>query len=838
MVAELTLFSISIIVVGAIAFLLARIWDSRKNEPRMKNFYALSVAALVWVVLNAATVVANPEYFEYIYTAKVMFVCIVPYVNLWFFFHFTESKLIHSRLLKCVLMAVPIIDIAILVTNPFHHLFFLSFDYPYTEKGPIFLIHYAFIVGAGIVSFVLVFGYIFKKFRQSPIIVATGIGLIAPYVVNALYSFNLTGFPHDMTPLGYFITIIAYIYFSDISRIDTSRELSNALAELTELPAFSAGILEDAASAIAKTGCVALKTHRVEIWTTDDERIYKSLTCYDMAAEKYASRDDLDLLRREYYVERLRSERLISLSDINTSPVFNDLANDFGLDVVAILFAPIRIGGKLAGVVSIEQNSCSEFLNKREWTREEQNFASSLADLMALAMESAGRRTLMRRTETMMSNLPGMVYQCQNDPPNFTFAFVSEGSLELLGYSPEELTSGVAPKFFDMVHPEDVGPLEALYAETLYVGKPLETTFRIVTKTGASKWIWERSHVSEYRPNGVPDLFEGFYTDITEQRRLEAAELANRAKSEFLANMSHEIRTPMNAIIGMTELAVRNIASKDAVKNYLANITNAGNQLLSIINDILDFSKVEAGAIDLVPEKYYIHSMINDIVTMIHVRIGEKPLDFIVDDDPELPSELIGDVIRIKQIITNLLTNAVKFTERGNIILKISAEGDEGENACKLQVSVTDTGIGIREQDMASLFGSFSQLDTRRNRGVEGTGLGLAICKRLVGLMDGEISVKSEYGEGSCFSFYIMQRVETFRSMPKLPADEGCRAAVWQSNKTKAATIKKTIEKLGVHCDIIESPEEIERYSHVFFDSAYLYKIVEKSCPETKLYAI
>ena len=158
-------------------------------------------------------------------------------------------------------------------------------------------------------------------------------------------TFNLTEFEHDTTPLGYFITIIAFIYFSDISRIDTSRELSNALAELTKLPAFSAGILEEAASAIAETGCTALKTHRVGIWTTSDEaRVYKSVACYDMPTGKHSLRDD------------------------------------FGPNVRSMLFAPIRTGGKLAGVVSIEQDRCTEIPNKREWTKEEQNFASSLAD--------------------------------------------------------------------------------------------------------------------------------------------------------------------------------------------------------------------------------------------------------------------------------------------------------------------------------------------------------------------------------------------------------------------------------------------------------------------------
>jgi PAS domain S-box-containing protein len=526
------------------------------------------------------------------------------------------------------------------------------------------------------------------------------------------------------------------------------------------------------------------------------------------------------------------------IGDIKKPNLLSDLVDEYGPNICAMLDAPIRVGGELAGVVCIEQDRCELYPQRREWTVAEQNFASSLADFMALAIESAERRTLMRRTETMMSNLPGMVYQCLNDPPNFTFTFVSEGSLALVGYTPEELMGNNALKFFDMVHPEDADPLEKVNAVTLSVGLPLETTFRVIMKDGTVKWIWERSRVVEFNPDGTPHLLEGFYTDITEQRRLEAAELANRAKSEFLANMSHEIRTPMNAVLGMTDLALRDIASQDAVRGYLTNIKNAGNQLLSIINDILDFSKVEAGVVELVPEEYQIHSMINDVTTMIHVRIGDKPLDFIVDDDPDLPKELIGDVTRIKQIFINLLTNAVKFTKEGHIILAVSAEPCETEGECRLRISVTDTGIGIRNEDIPQLFGNFSQVDTRKNRGIEGTGLGLAITQKLVGLMGGEIQVESKYGEGSCFSLYIAQKMKTTRPISKLLADERRRVAIWRTPEVKSRVLADKIRKLGVACDIISGFDNLAGYTHIFFDYAHFDEIIKMPLGDAKLLAV
>ena len=618
-----------------------------------------------------------------------------------------------------------------------------------------------------------------------------------------------------------------------------AHQLNETLAKITKLPALSAGILQDAANVIAREGCHALNTNRVGIWRIpDDFSVLKSITYYDREINEQAIQEDFSLSILPDYVKGLLSLRLIVINNVKMPNELSPVIDGYGPKICSLLDAPVRVGGKLAGVVCIEQDRCEEFPEKREWTIEEQNFAASLADFVALAIEAAERRTLMRRTETMMSNLPGMVYQCLNDPPNFTFTFVSEGCEALMGYTTSELMGNSALKFFDMVHPDDVDSLEKLNAVTLSVGLPLETTFRIVMKDGSVKWIWERSRVVETNQDGTPHLLEGFYTDITEQRRLEAAELANRAKSEFLANMSHEIRTPMNAILGMNDLIMRNIKSPDAVREYSNNIKRAGNQLLSIINDILDFSKVEAGAIELMPETYQTHSMINDIVTMIHVRISGKPLELIMDDDPGLPKEMIGDVTRIKQIIINLLTNAVKFTKEGHIIFSIRAEPSETDGEYILRVSVSDTGIGIRNEDIPMLFGNFSQVDTRRNRKLEGTGLGLAITKNLVELMGGKITVESEYGKGSRFSFYILQKTEDPRPLSIFTQSHNIRAAVVRTNDFRARFLADRINKMGATCEVIDNPTYIDQYTHVFFNYERFHDMLKVPCPDTKLLAI
>ena len=235
------------------------------------------------------------------------------------------------------------------------------------------------------------------------------------------------------------------------------------------------------------------------------------------------------------------------------------------------------------------------------------------------------------------------------------------------------------------------------------------------------------------------------------------AKAANEAKSNFLSNMSHEIRTPINAVLGMDEMILRECEDHQLLE-YAQNIKVAGNTLLSLVNDILDFSKIEAGKMDIVNVDYDFSSVINDLVNMIKPRAGAKNLKLIADIDKNIPSVLNGDEIRLKQVITNILTNAVKYTEKGSVTLKIRSE-KTAEDEAELAVSVKDTGIGIREEDIEKMFAAFQRVDEVRNRNVEGTGLGLDITRRLLELMGSSLEVESKYGSGSDFHFVIRQKV-------------------------------------------------------------------------------
>jgi len=246
-----------------------------------------------------------------------------------------------------------------------------------------------------------------------------------------------------------------------------------------------------------------------------------------------------------------------------------------------------------------------------------------------------------------------------------------------------------------------------------------------------------------------------YMSELRKQRQI--ADEANKAKSLFLANMSHEIRTPINAILGLDEMVLRESTERDILE-YAEDIRTSGTALLALINEILDFSKVEEGKMEILPVSYDPGVLKNDIVNMIKDRVGKKELEFNVDVDNGIPRMLRGDEIRIKQCTLNLLTNAVKYTTRGSISLKIGYEKADADHIL-LKVSVKDTGVGIKPEDMDSLFSPFVRIDEKKNRNIEGTGLGISITKRLLELMDSNLKVVSEYGKGSEFSFEVRQEV-------------------------------------------------------------------------------
>ncbi len=302
--------------------------------------------------------------------------------------------------------------------------------------------------------------------------------------------------------------------------------------------------------------------------------------------------------------------------------------------------------------------------------------------------------------------------------------------------------------------------------------------------------------------------------------------LSSKAKSNFLANMSHEIRTPMNAISGLAEIILRESIGRKSAE-HAKGIKSACSNLLNIVNDILDISKIESGKLEIINSQYELSSLLNDVITISRMRLGDKPLMFVTDIDSRLPARLVGDEIRIKQILINLLSNAIKFTQEGHIALRVwgSVEADKAE----LCFSVTDTGTGIRQEDIDRLFAEFERVNTTKNRNIEGTGLGLAISKQLCEMMNGTIEVQSTYGKGSVFTAKIPQGCPEYQQLSKVDHEKS--VLLYEPRELYLRSITSTIENLDCKCVPCANQSELYEnlclmpYDYILTSSLHLKKV-------------
>lgn len=490
--------------------------------------------------------------------------------------------------------------------------------------------------------------------------------------------------------------------------------------------------------------------------------------------------------------------------------------------IKSALIFPIYIKDDFTGFLGLDDT-----INERDWSEDEINILQMLTGNIASSIERIINEDAIYESEEkfrlLANNIPGTVYLSKFDS-KFTKIYLNDEIEKLTGYPKSDFLENKL-LFQDLIHPEDKKRTLDEDKEALANARPIHSVYRIIHKNLSTVWVEEFGE--PIIKDGIIVYIEGIFIDITERKlteniikEKEIAEAANKSKSEFLANMSHEMRTPLNGIIGFTDLLM-NTKLEYFQKQYMNTINQSANLLLEVISNILDFSKIESGKLKLNIEKHGLTDITNQVFELIQQEAQSKNISLILHIEEEVPKYIWADNIRLKQILINLLTNAVKFTEEGTITLNISLKAVLDKKTV-LRFAISDTGIGIKKKNQEKIFLAFSQADNSTTKKFGGTGLGLTISDQLLGFMNSKLQLKSKIGIGSTFFFDLKLKTSNYAANPDKwlnnimvhveedPAEnkfkkELTKVLIVEDNKINQFLIKTIIRQILPQSSIFES---------------------------------
>ena len=507
--------------------------------------------------------------------------------------------------------------------------------------------------------------------------------------------------------------------------------------------------LLDAPGVITETMAHTMHCDSVRFWLQDDSG-FRLLDEFDAAAATHPELQEVPAFVLDFLKKMVAGQGQILIADITKADIPLDIKAYYAsYGIGALLVSPLTTNKELLGILTAAN------YQPTEWKVDEQSFAMALADAVVLSLNQQRLVEKQRQLDTLMANLPGMAFRMRFDAEGPELEYVSDGSKELTGFAAAELENdrNILKR---IIFAEDYRPYLDAHTGLREADANVEVLFRLNPGDGNLRWVLERSRVIAVEDDGQTLVFEGFAHDISERMKLKEAELANEAKSNFLAAMSHEIRTPLNAIIGFTHF-IRQTQMTGQQAEYLTKIDTSATILLELINTILDFSKIEAGKTELLNEPFNLDDLLTSLESLFNDQVAKKGLTMTVAADADVPRELTGSHLHLKQVLLNLISNAVKFTDKGGISVKCELAVRQ-DGFVDLKFIVSDTGMGMDQENLAKVFSAFVQADGSVSRRHGGTGLGLSIAKSLVELMQGEISVTSEPGKGTIFTFTCRMR--------------------------------------------------------------------------------